>query len=274
MIIDRSSKLIWGIVAFGIYFLLLGLVIYYFNTHHDEKTQVYVKKNEKRIQVTLAPPPITNVLKKVPKKLKVKVTPKIKKNIKMPKKVKPIVKKKIVKEKIVKKIAKKKDINITKNKNIKKVNIPKVKKTLDLFADVKTTEKKLDMSITKKPIKSTPTSKIIKIKDKPLSASERINSTLKRQKDSRSGEENAYFAKVQSMLEDWPAQIEFAGEKAKVVLYIKTSGEFEFKVQSASTIDAFNEGLIAFLEQLQSIGFGPHNGERTYEYEAEFIAKE
>jgi len=267
MIIDRSSKLIWGIVAFGIYFLLLGLVIYYFNTYHDEKTKVYVKKDEKRIQVTLATPPSKKVINKISKNLKPKpkTIPKIKK---IPKKVKPIVKKKIVKEKIVKKIVKKKE------KNIKKVNTPKVKKTLDLFADVKTTEKKLDINITKKPIKSTMTSKIIKIKDKPLSASDRITSTLKIQKNSRSGEENAYFAKVQSMLEDWPAQIEFAGEKAKVVLYIKTSGEFEFKVQSASTIDAFNEGLIAFLEQLQSIGFGPHNGGRTYEYEAEFIAKE
>jgi len=272
MIIDRSFKLIWGIVAFGIYFLLVGFVIYYFNTRQDEKTKEYVKKDDKRIQVSLSASAPKKVTKKISKKPKPK--PKIKKNVKTPKKSKPIVKKKIVKEKIVKKIAKKKDVKVQKNKNIKKVNKPKVKKTLDLFADVKTVEKKLDINITKKPIKTSTPSKMIEMKDRPLSASERISSTLKTQKNSHSGEENAYFAKVQSMLEDWPAQTEFAGEKAKVVLYIKTSGEFEFKVQSASTIGTFNEGLIAFLEQLQSIGFGPHNGERTYEYEAEFIAKE
>jgi protein TonB len=76
------------------------------------------------------------------------------------------------------------------------------------------------------------------------------------------------------MLEDWPAQSDYAGEKAKVILYIEPSGFFEFKVVSQSNIPAFNRGLEEFLEQLQIAGFGPHNAGRTYKFEAEFIAKD
>ncbi len=272
---DKPFRLIWGIIAFGIYFLLLGLLVFYFNTKNVDEAKQYVKKDEKRIQVALATSKEKKVIKEKPKEIveqkksKTKVNPQPKPKFKNNKK-------KVIKEKVVKKLAKKQDTNTTKPKKriVKKENVPKPKKTLDLFSDVKTAEKKIDMNITDKPLKKTPSKSIIKVVDKPVSASERINSSLKSQKNTQSGEENIYFAKVQSMLEDWPAQSDFAGEKATVVLFIKPSGQFEFKVKSGSNIDAFNEGLIAFLEQLQSIGFGEHSGDRTYEYEAEFIAKE
>jgi protein TonB len=45
-------------------------------------------------------------------------------------------------------------------------------------------------------------------------------------------------------------------------------------VVSASGNDAFNSGLIAYLKQLQKIGFGPHKGNRPYELDVEFIANE
>lgn len=272
---DKPFKLIWGIIAFGIYFLLIGLLFFYFNTKNVDKAKKYVKKDEKRIQVALATSKEKKVIKEKPKKILEQKKPKPKVNP-QPKPKSKKSKKKIIKEKVVKKLAKKKDSNTTKSKkrNIKKDNVPKAKKTLDLFSDVKTTEKKLDMNITEKPIKTTADKSLIKVTEKPISASERISSSLKVQKNFQSGEENDYFAKVQSILEDWPAQSDFAGEKATVVLYIKPSGRFEFKVKSRSNIDEFNEGLIAFLEQLQSIGFGEHIGDKTYEYEAEFIAKE
>jgi protein TonB len=76
------------------------------------------------------------------------------------------------------------------------------------------------------------------------------------------------------MLEGWPAQSEYAGEKVKVLLYIDPTGGFEFKLKNASNNEDFNTGLVEYLEQLQSIGFGRHRGERTYQFEAEFIAKE
>ena len=82
------------------------------------------------------------------------------------------------------------------------------------------------------------------------------------------------MAKVQSMLEGWPAQSEYAGEKVKVLLHIDPTGSFEFKLKTASNNENFNIGLIEYLKQLQTIGFGHHKGERTYQFEAEFIAKE
>ena len=76
------------------------------------------------------------------------------------------------------------------------------------------------------------------------------------------------------MLDGWPAQSEYAGEKLKVILYINPTGFFEFKLKTASNNQDFNTGLTEYLKQLQDIGFGRHKGERTYQFEAEFIAKE
>jgi len=263
----QYPKLVWGAAAVGIYMFIVGLLLFYFNTREEKKPVRYVKKDEHRIQVALSP------AKKVEKKKieKKKVTPpKITKPKPKPKpkKVvkKKVEKKKVIKEKVVKKkIVKKKDENLTK---------PKIKKTTDLFAKVKTPQKKNLIQVTDKPVKEKPKKNIIKVTDDPLSASQRISDSLKKQKSSNSGEVNAYFAKVKAMLEAWPAQSEFAGEQATVLLYIKPSGRFEFQVTSGSDVDEFNIGLLSFLKQLQSIGFGKHNAGRTYEFEAEFIAKE
>ncbi len=260
----KLPKYFSGLLAFGIYFAIIGLLILYFNTRDDKKSVNYVKKNENRIQVALS------TLKKPENKRVIDPKPKVKsKPIQEPKvkpkpKPKKVIKKKIKKEKIVKKRVKKKDQNLTKPK----------KKALDLFANIKTTKKKNFIVVSDKPIKTTPKNSLIKVTDKPISASERISSSLKNQKSSDSGVENAYLAKVKSMLEGWPAQSEYAGEKAKVLLLIDPTGGFEFNLKTASNNENFNTGLIAYLEQLQDIGFGRHRGKRTYRFEAEFIAKE
>jgi len=263
--IKQSSTFISGFLAFGIYFLLIGLLIFYFNTRDEKKSTHYVKKDERRIQVALSTP--KKAINPKPKvKPKSKPKPKIKPKVKPKPKPKPkkVVKKKVIKEKVVKKVAKKKDENLTKPK----------KKALDLFANVKTPKKKKLIEVTDKPVKTAPKNNLIKVTDKPISASQRISSSLKQQQSSDSGVENAYLAKVQSMLEGWPAQSEYAGEKVKVILYINPTGFFEFKLKTASNNVNFNEGLTEYLEQLQDIGFGRHRGERTYQFEAEFIAKE
>ena len=267
--IEKYPKLFWGAIAFAIYFTFVGLLLFYFNTHSMDKTKHYVKKDEQRIKVALNTTPLVKKKKnnKVQKKNHVK---RKKKSTKIKSK---IFKKKVIKEKRVKKIVKKHDENKTK---IKKHSTEKqrTKKTLDLFSGIKTKDKKSKKIKKDEPQIPKINTNTIEIKDKPKSASERISSTLKIQNNSDSGVVNAYFTKVQKMLENWPAQTEFAGEKAKVILYIKTSGAFEFKVKTGSNIEAFNNGLIAFLKQLQSIGLGAHTGGRTYEYEVEFIAKE
>ncbi len=265
--IKKSSTFISGVLAFGIYFILIGLLIFYFNTRDEKKSVRYVKKDEHRIQVAISAP--KKAEKTRPAKPKVKPKPKPKKIKAKPKpKPKKVVKKKVIKEKVVKKVVKKKDENLTKAK--------KETKPKDLFANVssikKITKPKLDMKITDKPVKPKKSS-LIKVSDKP-SASALVSDSLKVQKSSDSGVENEYLAYVQSMLEGWPAQSEYAGEKVKVLLEINPSGFFEFKVKSASNNQDFNDGLIEYLEQLQEIGFGRHKGERTYQFEAEFIAKE
>ena len=262
----KPSKLIPGVLAIGIYFLVIGLLIFYFNTRSEEKSKRYVKKDEHRIQVALSAPKKSEKPKVVKKKPKVKEKKKPKVKPKVKPKPKKVVKKKVIKEKVRKKPVKKKDQNITKPK--------KRNKAKDLFANVKTPKKKNIIKVSDTPIKTKPKNNLIKVTENHKTASERINSSLKNQKSSDSGVENSYLAKVQSMLEGWPAQSDYAGEKVKAILYINPTGFFEFKLKTVSNNQDFNEGLTEYLMQLQDIGFGRHKGERTYNFEAEFIAKE
>jgi len=258
-----SSTAISGLLAGIVYCLLVTLLVFYFNTRHEEQSRHFVKKDAHRIEVALAAPKkVASPSKKIPHTS----TPK-----KSPKKVSPKkrVKRKVLKEKVVKKRLAKKRVTTKRDHNRTK---PK-KRTKDLFKNVKTVKKKkLKIEVSDRPIAAKPKHTLIKVSNK--SASERIKSALASRKRSDSGVENAYFAKVQQMLEEWPAQSDYAGEKAKVILYIKPSGAFTFKLVSHSAIPAFNQGLEAFLEQLQIEGFGRHHAGRTYQFEAEFIAKE
>jgi len=280
--IEKSPKLIWGLLALLIYVLLIGLLLFYFNTRNEVVPKHYVKKNEHRIQVSLS----SQKKKKekisksiIKQKVKSKSKPKAKK-IKSKPKMKE-KKKKIIKEKVVKKLPKKKvENNITKKpkkkKLVKKIKKPKVKKnkikkekdvkkTADLFATLNTKKHHKE-----KKKSSTNPKKTTKIP----SALEKINKSSNAAKSKDKGIENAYFSKVQSLLETWPAQSNFAGQKAMVRIYVKPTGQFDFKVKSKSNNIDFNLGLIDFLEQLQRLGLGKHHGGKTYEIEVEFTAKE
>ena len=267
--IKKSSTLISGILAFAIYFAIIALLLFSFNTRDENKPVHYVKKNEERIRVSMSTPKPAQPkeTKKEPKKV-VKEKPEAE-----PKKTvqKKVVEKKVIKEKVVKApkiIKKKQDVNTTKPK---KVNMPK-----DLFANISS---KKSVEKPKKPVKveNTPVkpkkSTITKVSDKQ-SASNLVSDSLKIQKNSDQGIENAYLAKIEEKLKGWPAQSEYAGEKAKVWIKVEPNGTFQFKVISASGNEAFNTGLMAYLEQLQKIGFGPHKGNRAYELDVEFVATE
>jgi len=261
---NKSSTFISGVLAVGIYITFILLLIIYFNTRDVKKPIHYVKKNEDRIRISVATPKekTKKQTKKPVKKKAVKKKPTPKKKIvkKETVKKKKTVKKKVLKEKIVKKPkkVKKQDINTTRPK---KVNKPK-----SLFDNVKT-KKQPSNRKNKKVVKQ----KVIKPK---VSASELLNDSIKVQKPSDRGIENAYFARIEEKLKGWPAQSEYAGEMAKVWLKVKPSGKFEFKVITASGIEDFNIGLVAYLRQLQRIGFGPHKGDRAYELDVEFVATE
>jgi len=73
----KSSTYISGLLAFGIYFMLIGLLIFYFNVRDEKKSIRYVKKDEQRIQVAISAP--KKAAKTKPNKPKVKPKPKRKK---------------------------------------------------------------------------------------------------------------------------------------------------------------------------------------------------
>lgn len=262
MINSKSSTFISGVLAFGIYFALLITLLFYFNIREEKKPVHYVKKNEDRIRVSMSSP--KSEVKKQTKKV---VKKEAKKKVIKKKILKEIPKKKVVKKEVVKKKVLKK--KVIKEKVVKKVKPPKKKK------ETKTTTKKVNkpkdlfanVSANKKPEKK----RVYKPK---VSASELFSNSIKVQKPSDRGIENAYLAKVEEKLNGWPAQSEYAGEKAKVLLTIQTNGNFKFKVVTGSSNPDFNEGLIAYLKQLQKFGFGSHKGGRAYKIEVNFIATE
>lgn len=267
---NKSSTFISGVFAVGIYFTLILVLLFYFNTKETQKSTHYVKKNEDRIRVTMAVPKRNDTSKKqVQKKNTSKKSHTTnKKQKKDTVKKQKDTRKKIVKEKIVKKVKPKPKPK----KNLKKQPPKKVNKPKDLFANVSASKK----SVEKHSIKTKNIPKknnLIKATNKK-SASELVSSTHKKDKKSDKGIENAYLARIEEKLKGWPAQSEYAGERAKVWIKVQPSGRFVFKVTTASGNDAFNTGLIDYLKQLQGIGFGPHKGNRAYTLNVEFIATE
>ena len=284
----RSSTLISGVMAFGIYIAMILLLIFYFNTRDVKKSVHYVKKNEDRISISMSaskasPPKQTQkTVKPKPKPIEKKVVqpkpkPKpIEKKVVQPKpKPKPVEKKVVKPKPIEKKVVKK--INEPKKVQDRNITKPKVEnKPKDLFANV-TSQKKVEKPKPLIKVSDIPTkpkkNNLIKVSDKP-SASDMVSNSLKVQKNSDSGIENAYLANIEEKLKGWPAQSEYAGEMAKVSITVQPSGDFKFKVITASGNEEFNTGLEAYLRQLQSIGFGSHKGDRAYELDVEFVATE
>ena len=242
---EKHFKLLSGILAFAIYFLLIGLLINYFNHHRNKKSVHYVEKRDNRIVVSLSDLPKKTVSPRKRPKPKVKSKPRVKPKQKAQPEPKKVPEKKKEIKKTLSKTVKPK-IEEEKSKNRKKVNLN------NLFDKIKE----------KKPV--------VKEVQKPKKKEEKAKKTRRRDR----GIENAYFAKVERMLQNWPAQSEFAGERIRVWLRIRQDGSFSFKILSASGNEAFNSELIAYLKQLQQIGFGSHQNSRPYELNVDFVARE
>jgi protein TonB len=240
---EKHTKLISGILAVSIYLLFVGVLIAYFNHHKRIKRIHFVAKNDKQIVISLASLPEQTRSPHRDKKRKIKTQ--------RAKKAAPRAKKKKIPSKSSphkKTVAKKRERKVVeeRSKSKSKVDLNK------LFKKVK--ERKPEVKKKKPPKKKSEQKRKGKEQDK--------------------GIEQAYFAKVERMLQNWPAQSDFAGEKIKVWLKIQPDGSFTFKIRSASGNAAFNDALIAYLKQLQSIGFGSHSRNRPYELDVEFVAKE
>jgi len=272
MMAHRLPWYIAGSFAFGIYLLIVGLLVVYFNTKNRQESVHYVKKNEARIQVAFFAPETKKSEIPQPKK---DVTPKVEPTSKpvpksKPKETikKPVEQKKVIQEKVVKKVIKEPVKNDQNSTRSKKVNRPQ-----SLFANVSSSKPIETKNTAEKSVVRKPNLDVIKPKEKS-SALELVSSSLKIQQSSDSGVVNAYLAQIEEKLKGWPAQSEYAGEKARVRFTVEPSGNFTFRVISASSIPEFNGGLDAYLKQLQRFGFGPHKGNRAYQIDVEFIAKE
>ena len=214
-----NFKIISGVIAVGVYFILISLVLYYFNYRSSTKSIHYVAKNTNSISVTLATQKLS------------KSKPKEKRKKQHTKKVR--------------------NVKTTKPNKIKYTKKAKPIKPKELFASVKP--------------------KIVK-KNKSKTKQEKTNKSIKKTKNSDKGRVNKYFANIEQKLKGWPAQANFAGETISITLKIYKSGSFEFKINKLSSNTDFNESLVAYLKQLQSIGFGVHSGKKAYKIEVEFVA--
>ncbi len=236
---ENRFKLLSGLLALFVYFALLGLLLNYFNHHTKKKSRHYADMSSKAIVVSLSSSPNKVDRAKKSSKPKKKSQSKVK-----PKEI--LKSKKTASQKIIKSVSPKPSKTNKTNKQEK----PKKKiKVSSLFDKVNE----------KKPIE----------KEEKKTRKKR----LKEEGQDR-GIKNAYFARVERMLQNWPSQSEFAGETIKVWLKIRQDGTFQFKLLSASNNEDFNTGLIQYLQQLQRVGFAPHQNSRAYEVNVEFVAKE
>jgi len=228
-------KLISAVIAISIYLLVTGAVLYYFNYRSSsEKSAHYVKKNSDAIAVSLAGAK-TQGSQKAGKKKRSSKRSKHK-----PKKIRNISTSKPTAQK---------------SKKAKKIQAK------NLFSSLHTP---------RKPSKNNTS----KASSREKSASEKVADALKKPHRGDKGRENRYFASVEEKLRGWPAQANYAGETISVWLKVYPSGSFEFKLRRRSANSEFNEALIAYLKQLQSIGLGRHSNPKPYVIEVEFEAIE
>ena len=295
-----------AIYAIGIYlFTLIGIWLY-FTSHNKDHNKNFVEKNEESISVSISldiPQEVAPASVNQPSNL----TPS-KPQVSKPKP--PIEQPKAVEEKAIPlEINTTKIKKIEPKKEEPKKEEPKKeepKKEEPKKEEPKKEEPKKEEPKKEEPKKEEPKKEETKPKHsnpndlfanigtptKPTNATSPVISTTAQRTDNTSttgsatakvnehmgsgerGIEDAYKARIIKALEGWPTQAEYAGQMAKVEFKVFTSGQFEFVLKQKSTNEDFNRGLIQYLEQLQNVGFGPHNSGRTLTIDVDFIAKD
>jgi outer membrane biosynthesis protein TonB len=92
-------------------------------------------------------------------------------------------------------------------------------------------------------------------------------------KNREKGVENAYIAKIQRQLRNWPAQSNYQGDQVRINFTIYNSGKFKFRITRRSANPDFNSGITQYLKQLQRIGFGTHSKSTPYDIDVNFKAR-
>lgn len=278
-----------GLIAILIYFLIIFIgVLAFMQNNRDEKSQ---GSKEQAIKVDMSGIDISQDQKlptqeepKEPKESKKieKVPNEINEPAKEePKEIKEPNKPEISKQKetttkstLERKTKEKPDINLTIKKTpvVSKV-LPKINK--DAASIFETIDAKAPMQSVKKM--STVSKKQVAFTNNDSSAPKASSKASDLVGNSSSAKSNSvddgYRSKVKSILNGWPAQSDFAGNKAKIKFVIEPNGRFEFDVIARSSNEEFNKGLIQYLKQLQKVGFGAHGGGRAYVFDVDFIAE-
>lgn len=285
-----------GIIAVVIYIVIVGSLFWYFGYEPEEKD--IGSKTEQIIAVDLSTldasqnlspsKPVQTESNDIVQSIKEPHEEKqsIKKPIEQPQKQavekqqEPIQKKQELTEKKPIPADKPKDTPpLAKKQETKKIeNTKPIQKsknqptnTTDLFANIKS-DKPIAMTPKTKPSSEPSMPAATKLPQSSSSAaSELINKEFS--KKGNAGVEDAYKSKVKSILQGWPAQSSYAGERAKISFIIQPNGDFDFKITQPSANEEFNQGLVQYLKQLQKVGFGPHAGSRAYLFDVNFIAE-
>ncbi|MDD5359572.1 MAG: TonB C-terminal domain-containing protein [Sulfurovaceae bacterium] len=264
-----------GLVAILIYILIVLIAVWAF-VENDKETQSS-GSNEQSIKVDMSTVDVStnsHTSKANTKNQEITKQEDIKKKTEETSKVSPqVVEKEIIKSKD--NTPKEKLVAKTQDKEIIKTvtNAPKVKKDATSLFDAidakipSQTIKKSDTLTQKQTTSNLSLNSNTQVSKK---ASDLINGTSL---EKNNGVEEGYKSKVKSILNGWPAQSDFAGNKAKIKFIIESSGRFEFDVISQSSNEEFNKGLIQYLKQLQKVGFGAHGGNRDYVFNVDFIAE-
>ena len=92
-------------------------------------------------------------------------------------------------------------------------------------------------------------------------------------KNREKGVENAYIAKIQRQLRNWPAQSNYQGDQVRINFTIYSSGRFKFRITRRSANPDFNSGITEYLKQLQRVGFGTHSKSTPYDIDVNFKAR-
>ncbi len=276
-----------GIIAVAIYVCIVGSLFWYFGYKSEEKDEG--AKTEQVIVVDISAldekqdstPPVQNKTNEIEKSSEVppQVPPQKEKPVEQPQKEESTQQKKLIDEKPIPvdkpkpktQIVKKQETKKTENTKSIQNSKNKTKETSDLFANVKSDVPVVQTSKTKQSSKPSLSVTTKTFKPSSSEASQRINKEFAKQ--GNAGVEDAYKSKVKSILQGWPAQSSYAGERAKISFVIQPNGDFDFKIIQPSANEEFNQGLVQYLKQLQRVGFGPHAGSRAYLFDVNFIAE-
>ncbi len=248
-----SYFLIGGFAALLFYLLLLLSLILFFNDYKRSKR--YVPKKSQNIEVT--------ILQQSSKKER----PKPKKIVKKEKKEK-------VKSPVVKKVSQ------SSAKETKRVTPKAISSLFEGIKADKPVDESLAARLANAPkIKYEAVSKERKSQERASRLVKDINLSKPEiditSKSSGVGEVDKYMSRLYDIIyKSWHPEAIYAGEEAKVRLFIAPDGSFDYKLLYPSDNQGFNQSLIEYLDRMKAEKLPPHKLDKRLDVDIEFKAKE